>query len=194
MKRIEFVYREILFQVLEKKVMLLTQSLLSKELKISLSMVNHALAPLRKMGAIDVKQRGFEVIDAKKILYYWASIRNLEKDILYKTRVDLPVYKIENLMPDNIIYGAYSAYKFKFKDVPADYSELYVYSDEDSKERFPESKKLPNLFILKKDDLMNRYGKITSIAQTFVDLWNIREWYAKDFLKALEEKIGGIVE
>jgi len=194
MKRIEFVYREILYQVLEKKLRRLTQSLLSKELKISLSMVNHALVPLRNMGAIDVKQRGFEVVDAKKILYYWASIRNLEKDILYKTRVDRPAYKIENLMPNNIIYGAYSAYKFRFKDIPADYSELYVYSDEDLRGRFPESKKLPNLFILKKDDLMDRYGKIASIAQTFVDLWNIKEWYAKDFLKALEEKIGGILE
>ena len=69
MKKIEFVYREILFQAIEKKQRRLTQSFLSKELKMSLSMVNHALAPLRKMNAIDVKQRGFEVIDAKKILY-----------------------------------------------------------------------------------------------------------------------------
>ena len=194
MKKIEFVYREILFQAIEKKQRRLTQSFLSKELKMSLSMVNHALAPLRKMNAIDVKQRGFEVIDAKKILYYWASIRDLEKDIIYKTRADMPVYKIENSMPDNIIYGAYSAYKLKFKDVPSDYSEVYVYSNEDLKERFPESKKTANLLILKKDEFMDKYGKLTTMAQTFVDLWNIKEWYAKEFLKAMEEKISGILE
>src|SRR3989338_390641 len=194
MKKIEFVYREILFQAIEKKQRRLTQSLLSKELKMSLSMVNHALVPLRKMNAIDVKQRGFDVIDAKKILYYWASIRDLEKDIIYKTRVEMPVYKIENSMPDDVIYGGYSAYKFKFKDVPADYSEVYVYGDISIKERFPQSKKLPNLFILKKDTLMAKYGKTAIIAQIFVDIWNLKEWYARDFLKALEEKINGILE
>ena len=138
MKKIEFVYREILYQVLEKNERRLTQSFLSKELNISLSVINHALKPLRKMNAVDVKQRGFDVIDAKKILYFWASIRNLDKDIIYKTRVEMPVYKIENSMPDDVIYGGYSAYKFKFKDVPADYSEVYVYGDISIKERFPQ--------------------------------------------------------
>jgi len=194
MKKIEFVYREILFQALERKKNDLTQSFLSKELRMSLSVVNHALIPLRKMNAIYVKKRGFDVIDTKKILYYWASIRNLEKDIIYKTRVDHPAYKIENSMPDYVIYGAYSAYKLKFKDVPSDYSEVYVYSNEDLKERFPESKKTANLLILKKDEFMDKYGKLTTMAQTFVDLWNIKEWYAHDFLKALEEKINGILE
>jgi len=194
MKKIEFVYREILFQALEKKQRRLTQSLLSKELKMSLSMVNHALVPLRKMNAIDVKQRGFEIIGVKKILYYWASIRDLEKDIIYKTRADMPVYKIENSMPDDAIYGGYSAYKLKFNDVPADYSEVYVYCDIHLRKRFPESKKTPNLFILKKDALMERYGKTSTMAQTFVDLWNLKEWYAKEFLKDMEEKISGILE
>lgn len=194
MKKIEFVYREILFQVLEKDIRGLTQSYLSKELDMSLSMVNHSLIPLRKMNSIIVKKRGFDVVDAKKILYYWASIRNFEKDILYKTRVDMPVYKIENSMPDNVVYGAYSAYKFRFKDVPADYSEVYVYGDIDLNKRFPKNEKTANLFVLKKDEFMNKYGKNTTIAQMFVDLWNLKEWYAKEFLIAMEGKINGILE
>ena len=101
-------------------------------------------------------------------------------------------------MPADVVYGAFTAYKFKFKDVPADYSEAYVYgSDEmvdDIKKRFPESKNVPNLFVLKKDDLMEAYGKTTTLAQTFVDLWNMKEWYAKDFLTALEDKIGKFLE
>ncbi len=192
MKRIEEVYREILFQSMEKKNNTLTQSCLAKALNISLSVVNLALKPLRDMNAVDIKQRSFDVIDKKKLLYYWASVRNLEKDIICKTRVDKPVREIEAEMPSDVVYAAYSAYKFKFKDVPADYSEVYVYSDniEEIEKRFPKNNKAPNLFILKKDANMK---KIT-LALIFVDLWNLKEWYAKDFLKAMEAKINGILE
>ena len=198
MKKIEFVYREILYQSLEKKNNKLTQLAVASKLNISLSTVNHALKPLRAMGAVDVKLKNFIVVDSKKILYYWASLRNITKDIIYSTRVDKPIQKIESEMPADVVYGAFTAYKFKFKDVPADYSEAYVYgSDEmtdDIKKRFPESKNVPNLFVLKKDELMENYGKTTTLAQTFVDLWNLKEWYAKEFLIALENKINEMVK
>ena len=191
MKRIEEVYREILFQSMEKNNSKLTQSYLAKALNLSLSIVNLALKPLRSMNAINIKKRSFDVIDIKKILYYWASIRNLEKDIIYSTRVEKPIRKIESEMPSDIIYSAYSAYKFRFKDVPADYSEVYVYSNnlEEIKKRFPKNKKTPNLFVLKK----GKNIKMT-LANIFVDLWNLREWYAKDFLNAIEVKINAVLE
>ncbi len=197
MKKIEFVYREILYQSMEKKNNKMTQLAIASKLNISLSTVNHALKPLRAMGAIDVKLKNFIVIDMRKILFYWASLRNISKDVIYKTRVDKPVQKIESEMPADVVYGAFTAYKFKFKDVPADYSEAYVYSSDemvdDIKKRFPESKNVPNLFVLKKDSLMQEYGKTTTLAQTFVDLWNLKEWYAKEFLMALEKKIEKIM-
>ena len=197
MKKIEFVYRELLHQSLEKKNNKLTQLAIASKLNISLSTVNYSLKPLRAMGAIDVKLKNFTVVDGKKILYYWASLRNINEDIIYKTRVDKPIQKIESEMPAHVVYGAFTAYKFKFKDVPADYSEVYVYgSDEiidDIKKRFPGSKNTPNLFVLKKDSLMENYGQITTLAQTFIDLWNLKEWYAKEFLMALEDKINRLM-
>ena len=170
----------------------LTQSHLAKALNVSLSVINIALKPLKQMNAIRINQRSFDVIDKRKILYYWASTRNIEKDIIYKTRAEKAVSKIESEMPNDAVYAGYSAYKFKFKDVPADYSEVYAYSDnaEEIKKRFPENKKNPNIFVLKKDRNMK---KIT-IAQIFVDLWNLKEWYAKDFLKSMEEKTNGLLE
>ncbi len=191
MKRIEEVYREMLFQSMEKKNKIMTQSAIASALKISLSIVNLALKPLKKMNALVVKQRSFEIIDEKKILFYWASIRNIEKDIIYQTRVEKPVNKIESEMPSDAVYAAYSAYKFKFKDVAADYSEVYVYSSdiEEIKKRFPKNDKTANLFVLKKDDNM----KQVTFAQIFVDLWNLKEWYAKDFLNAMEEKIKNLL-
>ncbi len=189
MKHLELVYREILYQAIEKKNRTLTQSSLAKALGISLNTVNNAVKKLEKIGAVEIKPRLFNVVDVKKILYFWASVRNLQKDIIYSTRVELPIKEIEKSMPDNVVFGAYSAYKFLFKDVPADYSEIYIYGDEDLKERFPENKGVPNLFVLKKDKTILKYGKTTTIANTFVDLWNIKEWYAKEFTNAIEKKL-----
>ena len=194
MKKIELIFREILYQAVEKKNRVMTQAGLARDLKVSLSIVNSAVKLFETMGAVEVKPRNFHVIDVKKILYHWASTRNLQKDIIFATRVEMPVKNIEKLMPDTIVFGAYSAYKFLFNDVPADYSEIYVYGDEHLKTRFPQSKGTPNLFVLRKDTFIDNYGKTTTIAQTFVDLWNLKEWYAKEFIKALEARLHGILE
>lgn len=192
MKRIEEVYREMLFQCMERKNKTMTQSYLAHTLKMSLSVVNLALSPLKQMNAVEIRRRSFNIIDPKKLLYYWASVRKLQKDIIYQTRVDKNVGTIESEMPADIIYAAYSAYKFRFKDIPADYSEVYVYSNgiKEIEKRFPKNNKTPNLFVLKKD----RNMKNITLALIFVDLWNLREWYTKDFLKAMEDKLNGILE
>ena len=194
MKKAELVYRELLYQVIEKKNRTLTQAGLARTLNVSLSTVNSAIKKLESLGAVNIKPRAFKVIDVKKVLYFWASTRNLQKDIIYETRIEKPVKEIEKLMPDTVIFGAYTAHKFLFKDVPADYSEVYVYGDESLKERFKEFKGTPNFFVLKKDEQIEKYGKTTTIANTFVDLWNLKEWYSKEFIKAMEERLHGILE
>jgi len=194
MKKIELVYREILYQSIENKTRVLTQAEIARKLSLSLSTINKAIHNISNIGAVEINPRNFKVIDIKKILYYWASIRHLQKDIIYQTRVEMPVAEIEKQMPDDIVFSAYTAYKFLFKDVPADYSEIYVYGDAELRKRFPENKGTPNLFVLKKDSSIMSYGKTTTIANTFIDLWNLKEWYAKEFIKALEARLNGILE
>ncbi len=197
MKRTEAVYREILYRAIEKKQFLLTQSELSRKLEMSLSIINSAVKKLVSIGAVEIRQRSFRVVDVKKILYFWASIRNLEKDIVFKCRIEMSVREIERAMPD-VLFACYSAYKLMFKDVPADYSEVYVYADENEtnnikkrlKDMMREDRK-PNFFVLKKDSILGNYQKMP-VAQIFVDLWNLKEWYARDFLNEIEKKIGGI--
>ncbi len=210
MKKSELVYREVLRGAVEGKTAVFTQLELARKLGISLSTVSNALQPLRRMGAVRVKRRSFEVVNAKKVLYYWASARSLDKDIIYKTRADMTVSGIERGMPPQVVFAAYTAYKFRFEDVPADYSEVYVYcSENDLKEvvkRFPQGKNPnrersigrshksdlrsnPNVFVLKKDF---SDGEMP-MAHLFVDLWNLKEWYARDFLKAMEERLNGIL-
>ncbi len=192
MKKIEQVFREILFQAMEHKKMTLTQSELAKHLGFSLSTVNLAVQKLANLGAVVIEIRNFRIIDIKKILYYWASIRSLQKDVIYNTNVEMPVQEIEKNLPD-VLYGCFSAYKFKFKDVPADYSEIYAYAFNEElaeiKERFPENKGIHNLIILKADNSMKRYSKTISFGQVYVDLWNLKQWYAKDFLDSLEKQL-----
>lgn len=194
MKKIEAVYREILYRAIEEKEMTLTQSELSRKLGLSLSVVNLAVKKLDSIGAVKIMQRSFKIMDIKKILFFWASARNLEKDIVYNIRVEAPVREIERAMP-NVVFTAYTSYKLKFKDVAADYSEIYIYaSEEETKEikkrisNFKISEANPNLFILKKDDSLNLYRDLP-IGQLFVDFWNLKEWYSKEFINALEKRI-----
>ena len=189
MKRTEEVYREILYQI-ENGNNVLTQKSISKKLNLSLSNVSNAVLPLRAMGAIQVKKMCFRVVNPKKILYFWASTRNLKKDIFYSTRAEKSVFEIEKGMPDSVIFTAYTGYRLRFKTAPADYSEIYVYSDDaqEIEDRFPQSESTPNLFVLKKDKNADSYGKIATNPNIFVDLWNLQEWYAQEFLKSMEQK------
>lgn len=193
MSKKELVWREILFQAIEKKKLEFTQKKLAEKFGFSLSTIFNALKIPRQSGAIKVTGRNFSVIDAEKFLYIWATRRNLTKEIIYKTNVAENVQKIEGQMPDGIIFGAYSAYAEKYKDAPADYAKVFVYAKDEKlkeiKKRFPEKKGDANLFVLKSDPQLENFGNITPDVQMFCDFWNMKDWYAKDFLKALKNKI-----
>jgi DNA-binding transcriptional regulator YhcF (GntR family) len=189
MQKKEIIYRQLLLNPET------TQLELSKTLKVSLSTVNNAIQPLRRMGAVRVSLRKLRVVDKEKLLLFWASIKKLQDHLIYKTRVDIPIDQIEKNMPPEVLFTAYTGFRFRYKDVPADYSEVYVYAYgkglDSIKARFPESEKVPNLFIFKADEhlLQVSNDNIVPDYQIFVDLWNLPEWYAKEFIIKLKEKI-----
>lgn len=193
MNKKELIWREILYQNIEKKIRQFTQKDLAQKFSVSLSTVFNALKSPRQLKIIKVSGRNFEIINKEKFLYLWAAYRNLKKDIIYQTKADWPVQKIEAMMPPEIIYGLYSAYNHYFDDQPADYDKVYVYATEkgleEIKKRFPVKKGYPNLIILKQDEFLHTYGEVTPLCQTFIDLWNVGEWYAQEFLNALKNKI-----
>ena len=193
MKKKEWVYREILYQTLEKKENFITQKFLSEKCKVSIGNVNHAIEPLESMNAIEKKPKGFRVIEAKKILLYWASIRNLNRDIVYETFAKNSVMDIEKSMPQ-VLFTAYSCFKFKFNSVPSDYSEVLIYGNKkEIMDRFPPEQGKHNVIVLQPDTHLMQFKEIP-ISQLFADLWNLNTWYAQEFLKALEVKINGILE
>lgn len=193
MKKIEIIWRELLYQTLEKGNRRFEQKTLAEKFGFSTSTVFQALKVPRQMGAVRVTGRFFVLEDPEKLLYYWASERNLEKDIVEAFRVESLPLEIESLLPPEIIFGAYSAARMILGTSPADYDQIYVYSDssEAIKERLSIVKGPPNFYILKPDEFLTEYGLRTTLAQTFVDLWNLKTWYAKEFAKAMKEKIDG---
>jgi len=186
--------REMLFRVLEKGERMLSQAGLARQFGISTSTVNHCLEPLRQMNAVEVRPRSLAIVNERKILLYWASKRNLKKETAYATRTVETAEEVEKSLPPGTALAAFSAYKQRFGEAPADYGEVYCYAGEEEleeiKRRFPARQGPANLFVLKKDEKFDEYGKIT-LAQTYVDLWNIGTWNAQEVLKKLDEKIGG---
>ncbi len=177
-----------------------TQKEIAENLDLSLSTVNLAIRKLFNISAVKIYRRSFSVIDFSKLILYWATRRNLVKDIVYKTASNLAVDEIERSMPNEIAFTAYSAFKYLFGNTPADYSQVYVYAGTETikeiQRRFPEKKGIDNIFVLLPDGYLlksieNKTLKngSVSIPQIFVDLWNINNWYSKDFIDVLEKRM-----
>jgi len=193
MNKKQIIWREILHYAIENKRIKWTQKELAQKYGFSLSTVFNALKVPRKSGAVKAGGRGFEVRDIEKLLYLWATFRDLNKDIIYRTCVQRSIREIEGEMPSGIIFGAFSAFVKKYEEAPADYDKVYIYTKSKDldriKKRFPKKKGYQNLIVLEADPWLENFGEITPDVQTFVDLWNLPEWYAKEFLKDLEQKI-----
>lgn len=193
MNKKEILWREILHQAVENKKTEFTQKKLAEQFGFSLSTVFNALKVPRQSGAIQVTGRNFIVCDAEKFLLLWATQRNFEKEIIYQTACPASVSDIEGAMPDGATFACYSAYREKYKEAPADYDKVYVYADSETlpeiKKRFPPRKGYFNLIVLKSNLYLESFGGIAPDVQTFVDLWNLKEWQAKDFLNSLKEKM-----
>lgn len=199
MKKIETIWHRLLWEALENKVYKHTQINLARHFRYSLSTVNLAVKKLSQIGAVRIEGKFFVVTDFKKILFYWATHRKLDNDVIYKTSLDLPVSEIEGLIPPTAIFAGFSAARRLLTESPSDYSKVFFYLDQKdlvlAQKRFPQNNKRAqnNIFILKSYPGQIKYGQLTTLPQTFVDIWGLPDWYAKDFIAALEEKIDGLL-
>lgn len=191
----EQIWRYILEGTLSKnRVLEFEQRLIAEKLMVSTSTVFNALRIPRQSGAVKVGGRKFTVTNISKLLTIWATHRNISRDVVYQTYIDESIGNAESSMPPNTIFGAYTAYKLRYKDAPADYDKLYVYTTrkdlENIKQRFPFHKKPEfNVFVLEADEYLSSYGDIIPNSQLYADLWNMSDWYAHDFLEALKKQL-----
>ncbi len=121
---------------------------------------------------------------------------------MYATYCNRTPREIESELPTGIAFTAYSGYRRLYGVAESDYGEVYVYATEDAEKetrrRFPQDKRQPNLYVLRSDKaldplIIGRKLKANSVppAQLFVDLWNINTWYAKEYADALWKRIMG---
>ena len=198
MKKIETIWHYILQEAIDHKRFQHTQQEIARLLGYSLSTVNHALVVPTANGSIRKTGKYFLLADGHKLLYYWASVRSFETDIIYQTTLHQPITELESLVPPQSIYACYSAARQILGEPPADYDKLYLYLPSHElplmQQRFPSTKSSSsNVFTLIQPSTMECYGNRTTLIQTFVDIWNLRDWYAKEFVTALEEKINGLL-
>lgn len=195
MKKIEIIWRELLFSSLERGERRFEQKKLAEKFGFSTSTVFQALKIPRLMGSVRVTGRFFVLEDPEKLLYHWASVRNVQKDISDSFKIEESVLEVEGKLPPEAVFAGFSAARLILGTAPADYDQVYVYSKtpEKIKERISLQKGMPNFYVLKPDDFLGLYGQKTTLAQTFVDLWNLKDWYAKEYVEALKEKIDGIL-
>ena len=154
-------------------------------------MVNLIVAKLERLGTIEKKPLGFRVIDPKKILIYWASKRDLTKDVIYEASSPLSALEIEAQMPSGAIFTSYSGYRLKFGTTPVDYDEVYVYADpQEVERRFQVRKIKKNLFVLSSDPHLERVseGGTAPLAQIYVDLWQLGR-NANRFVNELDREL-----
>lgn len=200
MKKIETIWHHILHEAVTNHNYRHTQQDIATRFKYSLSTVHHALEVPSQLGAIRKESKFFILEDFKKLLYYWASVRRLERDLIYKALAKGSISSLEGLAVPGSIFACYSAATHYLGEPPTDYAKVYWYLNAEelkmARSRFPAASKKKaedNVFFLKMPPVMKQYGDYTTRIQTFVDIWNLRDWYARDFCKVLEEKIDGLL-
>src|SRR3989344_5119903 len=193
MKKIETLWHHILYEALTHKTFKFTQQELAGRFSYSLSTVHHALVVPTAIGAIRKEAKFFVLANFMKLLLYWASVRNLKRSIIYQTSSSLSVTEREGLVPPTAVFACYSAGRRILGEPPADYDQVYFYDDPSSlpeiHRRFPPVvSRRPNVVVLSTDGQLRHYGGVTTTPQTYVDIWNLSDWYRTDFTRALEEK------
>ena len=198
MKKIETIWHYLLWSAVEKKQYRHTQAGLAADFGYSLSTVNLALARPTAIGAIRKSGKFFVLADYKKLLYFWATARTLSRDILYHTRAPQSVRELAGIAPPGAVFAGYSAASKLLGEPPADYTKLYLYVSPDRLQqaalRYPKATYGPSeIIILRLPQALGTFGSVTTLPWTFVDIWNMSDWYAHDFAAALEEKIYGLL-
>lgn len=166
---------------------------LGSELGIATSTIHRALAYPTEIGAVTVEPSGgFTVSDAGRLLLYWAAHRNLRKDITRKFRTALPVLEVTRIIseaagsesasrPAPPVLGGFSALVTAMgKNTIADYTTVMVYGEP---EGIPEDRAGDTeVIVLQPDPLLGNYGRFTTLAQSWADLFNLPGWQSSRFI------------
>ena len=189
--RTEMVWRHLLVAAQDLGIRRSSLTQLSVELELPVSTIHKALERPRAIGAVRGSASGLRVLDPKRLQLVWAAQRDLNRDIVYSTRVPMSVSEIEARLPVSAIPTAYTALVLhEGRNLVADYEQVVVYAGANEvRRRFPHGRGQANLLVLEPDPLLSRYGRIAPRCQVYADLFNLPTWQAQRFLEALDREL-----
>jgi len=182
------VWRHLLVGALDRGIRRSSLTQLSGDLGLPVSTIHKALERPRAIGAVRGNASGLRVLDPRRLQLLWAAQRDLNRDIVYATRVRMTVNEIEARLPVSAIPTAYTAFVLhEGRNLVADYEQVVAYADgNEVRRRFPWRRGHANLLILEPDPLLNGYGRVAPRCQVYADLFNLPTWQAQRFLEVLD--------
>jgi hypothetical protein len=166
----EVVWRHLLVSAWDENRRRSSLSELSHQLELPASTVHQALERPRSIGAVRGNASGIRVVDPRRLQLLWSARRDLERDIVYSTRIALRIREIEARLPASAIPTAYTAFvRHEGVNLVADYEQVVVYGTvAEMRHRFPPRRGEPNLLVLEPDPLLPRYGSVAPRCQVNV--------------------------
>lgn len=195
----ELVWRQLADDVLTARRTSFHQTELSSELHMSMGNVNLALEPLKAIGAVDVVGKNLIVRDVKKILMLWAARRATPQVIAAFEAMD-PPNKLLKLLPPGLSLTSFAGYTEHYHDQPAPLSVIRAYmasnelsAADELARRFTVTKSLDRaaIVVYAADDILaQQQPSVVGPAQMYIDIWNEGDFFASDYLRALEGRLG----
>jgi DNA-binding transcriptional MocR family regulator len=194
----EILWRQIADDVLEGRRTTFHQRALAAELGMSAGNVNLALEPLRAVGAVSVAGKNLVVRDVRKILLSWAARRGPSRPLAAFTSAE-HARDLVRVLPPGLALTSFAGFVARYGDEPAPFSvaRAYVRADDHAtlvelRRRFSESPDVgaATLIVHEADSVMaHNLPEIVGPAQLYVDLWMEADFFASDYLRALEGRL-----
>ena len=194
----EIVWRQIADDVLEDRRTTFHQRELAAELGMSPGNVHLALEPLRAVGAARVVGKNLVVRDVRKILLLWAARRQPSRPLAAFTSME-HARDLGRVLPPGLALTSFAGFVARYGDEPAPFSvaRAYVRPDDEAtlvelRRRFNESPDVgaATLIVHAADSVLARnLPEIVGPAQLYVDLWGEADFFASDYLRALEGRL-----
>lgn len=177
---------------------------LAEELRIGLSTVHQALARPVAIGAVAVGGTGLRILDPARLALLWAAKRELDKDIVSVHHLAMDAAGVEAALAgsDVMLGGFGAAVAHLGPNTIAGYDTVLAYWPPGLPLSLPKAvadgsgeaiEGAPTrLLVLQADPKLGSYADtaaVSSLAQTYADLFNLPGWQAARFRAALWAKM-----
>jgi|GEM_PF-423792 len=188
--RTEIIWRHLLAGTANGQRRYVSVTALARELGIPVSTTHQALERPVGIGAVTIEAvGGLRVLDPVRLLTLYCAHRHLERDIIARSCVDLPVEELERRLSRQpaLVIGGFTALVSRTTGVNriAAYSTVLVYGDESFLATVPlDPNGTSEVVVARADPWLKNYGPLTPAAQAYADIFNLAGWQASRFIQA----------